>query len=155
MAQVLALLLTVGILFITCRMSAGLFNPATRGPVMLLLKGPFSAAFWIFEIGLMSVIPIVVLLWAANNKSMRGVLTGSLMVLIGAFVMRYEFVVAGQVYPNIQEKLLSYTPTTIEVFIIIGVLGAFLLVYTLGEKFLPLNERGISMRNDKCISLQA
>ena len=140
MAQVLALLLAVGILFITCRMSAGLFNPETRAPVMLLLKGPFSAAFWIFEIGLMSVIPILVLLWAAKKESIRGVLTGSLMVFIGAFVMRYEFVVAGQIYPNIKEKLPSYTPTIIEVFIIIGVLGAFLLVYTLGEKFLPLKD---------------
>jgi molybdopterin-containing oxidoreductase family membrane subunit len=140
MAQVLALLLTVGILFITCHMSAGLFNPATRASVMLLLKGPFSAAFWVFEIGLMSVIPILVLLWAAKKESIRGVLTGSLMVFIGAFVMRYEFVVAGQVYPNIKEKLPSYTPTIIEVFIIIGVLGAFLLVYTLGEKFLPLKD---------------
>jgi Ni/Fe-hydrogenase subunit HybB-like protein len=54
--------------------------------------------------------------------------------------MRDEYVVAGQVYPNLKEKLPSYTPTIIEVFIIIGVLGAFLLVYTLGEKFLPLKE---------------
>jgi molybdopterin-containing oxidoreductase family membrane subunit len=140
MAQVLALLLAVGILFVTFRLSTGLFNTSSLGPVMLLLKGPFSTTFWIFEIGLMSVIPIVVLLRAANKESIRGVLTGSLMVLIGAFVMRYEFVVAGQVYPNIKEKLPSYTPTIIEVFIIIGVLGAFLLVYTLGEKFLPLKE---------------
>ncbi|UCD91003.1 MAG: polysulfide reductase NrfD, partial [Desulfobacterales bacterium] len=140
MAQALALLLTVGILFITFRLSTGLFNPLNFGPVMLLLKGPFSVFFWIFEIGLMSIIPIVVLLWAANKKSIPGVLTGSLLVLIGAFAMRYEFVVAGQVYPNIKEMLPSYTPTIIEVFIIIGVLGAFLLVYTLGEKFLPLKD---------------
>ena len=140
MAQLLALLLAIGLLFITYRLATGLFNPISRGPVMLLLKGPFNAAFWSFEVGMMSVLPVFVFIWAANKKSLKGVLTGSLMVLIGAFVMRYEFVVAGQVYPNIKAGLPSYLPTIMEVLIIGGVFGAFLLVYTLGEKFLPLKE---------------
>jgi Ni/Fe-hydrogenase subunit HybB-like protein len=54
--------------------------------------------------------------------------------------MRYEFVVAGQVYPNIPQGLPSYWPTIMEVFLFIGVFGAFLLTYTLGEKFLSLKE---------------
>jgi len=65
------------------------------------------------------------------------------MVLTGAFVMRYEFVVAGQVYPNIKEGLPSYLPTMMEILIIVGVFGGFLLIYSLGEKFLPLKEGGL------------
>jgi len=63
-----------------------------------------------------------------------------LLVLVGTFVMRYEFEVAGQVFPNIKEGLPSYWPTLMEVFIIGGVIAAFLLVYTLGEKYLSLKE---------------
>jgi len=140
MAQVLAVVLAVGLLLITYRLASGLFDPASRGPVMLLLKGPFSIGFWIFEVGIMSVLAVFVLLWAAGRKSLNGVLTGSLLVLIGTFVMRYEFVVAGQVFPNIKEGLPSYWPTLMEVFIISGVIAAFLLTYTLGEKFLSLKE---------------
>lgn len=140
MAQVLAVVLAVGLLLITYRLASGLFDPASRGPVMLLLKGPFSIGFWIFEVGIMSVLAVFVLLWAAGRKSLNGVLTGSLLVLIGTFVMRYEFVVAGQVFPNIKEGLPSYWPTLMEVFIIGGVIAAFLLVYTLGEKYLSLKE---------------
>ncbi len=140
MAQVLALILAVGFLLIIIRLATGLLNPASRGPVMLLINGPFSIGFWGFEVGLMSVLPIYVFIWAAEKKSLNGVLTGALMVLIGTFVMRYEFVVAGQVYPNIPLGLPSYWPTMMEVFVIGGVIAAFLLVYTLGDLFLSLKE---------------
>jgi Ni/Fe-hydrogenase subunit HybB-like protein len=141
MARVLALLLAVSLLLITCRLALSLFDPASRGPVMLLLKGPFSLGFWGFEIGLMSVLPVPVLLWAAKRKSLGGTLTGALMVLVGAYVMRYQFVVAGQVFPNIREGLPSYLPTIMEIFVISGVFGIFLLIYTLGERFLSLQEK--------------
>ena len=91
----------------------------------------------------MSILPGLVLLWAAVKKKLNGVLLGALMVLVGAFVMRYDFVVAGQVFPNVREGLPSYLPTTTECFMILGVFSAFLMVYSLGEKFLPLREKGI------------
>ena len=88
----------------------------------------------------MSVLPIYVFIWAAEKKSLNGVLAGALMVLIGTFIMRYQFVVAGQVYPNIPQGLPSYWPTLMEVFVIGGVIASFLLVYILGEMFLSLKE---------------
>ncbi len=96
----------------------------------------------------MSVLPGFLLVIAARKKSLGGVLAGSLMVIIGAFVMRYLFVVGGQVYPNAFPRLSSdlptilpsYLPTMMEVFLIGGIISSFLLVYTLGEKFLPLKE---------------
>ena len=140
MAQALAVVLAVGFLLMIFRLAAGLLEPATRAPSMLLLNGPFRLGFWSFEVGLMTVIPIFILVWAAEAKSLNGVLTGSLICLIGTFVMRYEFVVAGQVYPNIPQGLPSYWPTIMEVFLVIGIFGAFLFTYTLGEKFLSLKE---------------
>jgi molybdopterin-containing oxidoreductase family membrane subunit len=140
MAQVLALILAVGFLLIILRLASGLLEPASRGPVMLLINGPFSIGFWGFEVGLMSVLPIYIFIWAAEKKSLNGVLVGSIMVLIGTFIMRYNFVVAGQVYPNIPLGLPSYWPTLMEVFVISGVIASFLLVYILGDIFLSLKE---------------
>ncbi len=140
MSQVLAVLLAVGFVLTSYRLVSGLFNPASRGAVLLLLKGPFSPAFWIFEVGFMYVIPAFILLYAVSKKKLGGVLSGSVMVLVGAFVMRYDFIVAGQVYPNIKEGLPSYMPTLMESFLILGIFAGFLLVYTIGEKILPLKE---------------
>lgn len=140
MSQVLAIVLAAGLLLTTYRMATGLFDPASRGPVLLLLNGSFSPCFWIFEVGFMSVLPVFVLIRAARKKSLVSVLAGSLMVLIGTYVMRYLFVVAGQLYPNIPEGVPSYWPTNMEAFLVGGVFAAFLLIYTLGEKFLSLKE---------------
>ncbi len=62
------------------------------------------------------------------------------MVLVGVYVMRYDFVVTAQVYPVIKNGFPSYLPAFMEVLFIGGVLGALFLTYVLGGKFLPLKE---------------
>ena len=140
MAQVLALLLSVGLLFTAYKMGFGLLNPEKAKPIMLFLKGPFSLAFWLFEIAIGTVLPIPILLYAVSRRKIAGVLVASIMVLVGVYVMRYDFVVAAQVYPVIRTGLPSYLPTFMEVLFIGGVLVALFLTYILGEKFLPLKE---------------
>ena len=56
--------------------------------------------------------------------------------------MRYDFVVAGQIYPIFNNIPLPATvvPTLMEIFVIAGIFGGLLLVYTLAVKFLPLKE---------------
>jgi len=108
---------------------------------MLFLKGPFSLGFWLFEIAIGMVIPIFILLYGARKRKTGGILVASVMVLIGYFVKRYDFVVASQVYPVIKNGLPSYFPAFMEVLLIGGIVGAFLLTYTLGERFLPLKEK--------------
>jgi Ni/Fe-hydrogenase subunit HybB-like protein len=143
-AEVLALLLSIGLLFITYKMGHGLFEPAKAKTIMLYLNGPFSIAFWLAEIAVGIVLPILILLYATRQRKINGILAASIMVLVGYFVKRYDFVVAAQVYPLIkkQHPLVSYRPTFMEMLLIGGILGAFFLVYTLGAKYLPLKEGG-------------
>jgi molybdopterin-containing oxidoreductase family membrane subunit len=142
MATILAVLLSVGLLFTTYKMTHGLFEPAKAKTIMLFLTGPFSLAFWLFEVAIGIVLPIWILLYAARHKKITGVLIASIMVLMGYFVKRYDFMVATQVYPLIhrQTPLPSYIPTFMEMLLIGGLLGTLFLVYTLGVRFLPLKE---------------
>jgi len=142
MAEILALFLSVGLLLTAYKMGHGLFEPVKAKTIMLFLNGPFSKAFWMFEIGIGLVLPIFILLYAARRKKIAGILISSVMVLAGYFVKRYDFVVASQVYPFIkkQHPLSSYVPTLMEVLLVGGIIGAILLTYTLGVKFLPLQE---------------
>ncbi len=125
-------------------MGHGLFEPAKAKTIMLFLTGPFSPAFWLFEIVIGIVLPIVILLYAARQKKITAVMVASIMVLVGYFVKRYDFVVGSQVYPLIKKQgpLSSYLPTFMEVLLIGGLLGTLFLIYTLGVKFLPLKEQG-------------
>jgi molybdopterin-containing oxidoreductase family membrane subunit len=140
MAEILALLLSVELLFIAYKMGHGLFEPLKAKTIMLFLNGPFRQAFWLFEIGVGIVAPIGILLFAVRQRQITGILLASIMVLVGYFVKRYDYVVASQVYPVIKNGLPSYLPTFMETLLIAGIIAAAFLTYTLGEKFLPLKE---------------
>lgn len=140
-ADILALLLSVEILFISYKMGHGLFDPIKRKTVLLLLKGPYSPAFWGVEIFVGLVLPIVILLYSIKKERTTGLMVASSMVLIGYFVKRYDFVTAAQVYPAIKSGLPSYLPTLMETLLIAGIIAGVFLAYTLGEMFLSLNEK--------------
>ena len=140
MGEILALLLSVELLFMAYKMGHGLFDPVKGKTILLLLKGPFSPAFWTFEIAVGIILPILMLLYATRQKKTTGVMAAAVMVLIGYFVKRYDFVVASQVFPVIKRNLPSYLPAFMEVLLIIGIFGGLLLAFTLGEEFLPLKD---------------
>ncbi|MBW1723852.1 MAG: polysulfide reductase NrfD, partial [Deltaproteobacteria bacterium] len=83
MAEILALLLSVGLLFTAYKMGHGLFEPAKAKIILLFLNGPFSQSFWLFEITIGFVLPILILLYAARRRKIAGVLGASIMVLAG------------------------------------------------------------------------
>ncbi|MBI4654651.1 MAG: polysulfide reductase NrfD [Nitrospirae bacterium] len=147
MAKIFALLLSVGLLFTTYKLTSGLFDPVKAKSIMLLIKGPFSFPFYLFEVAIGTVLPIFILLYSTRKENIAGVLTASIMVLVGVFVMRYDFVVVAQVYPlfnpmgkDALEIIPSFFPTLMEIFVIAGIIAGCLLVYTLGVKYLPLKE---------------
>ncbi len=62
------------------------------------------------------------------------------MVLMGIFAIKYNFVVASQIFPVLKDGLPSYTPTLMEFMLIAGIFSGCFLVHTIGERFLPLDE---------------
>jgi len=141
MSNMFAILLSVGLLFMTCKIVYGLFDPVKAKSVQLLLSGPFSISFWLFEIAIGMIIPILLTLYALKKEWFGGLLMASVMVLVGLFIMRYDFVVSGQIYPIFKENALpSVIPTVMEFFVIGGVFGGLLLAYTLAVTYLPIEE---------------
>ncbi len=147
MGKIFALLLCIGLLFTSYKLGYGLLNPTKAKSIMLLLNGPFSLPFWLFEFAIGSLLPIIILLYSAYKEKIGGLLTASIMVLVGVFVMRFDFLVVGEVYPMFSpmgqdavELVPSFFPVLMEILLIAGLFGALFLSYTMGVKFLPLEE---------------
>lgn len=138
MGRLLALMLSMGLLLNAWRVFSSINNPEMVDSMMLLLSGPFSLSFYVFEILLGTIIPVIVLL--SPKVTVRGIFISSLLVITGLFVMRYNFLTAGQVLPVLKEGLPSYSPTFFEIVITLGITALFALLYTFGVKFLPLKE---------------
>lgn len=138
LGKLLGLMLSVGLLMTAWRILLSVNDPAAIDSAMLLLNGPFSFSFYIFEMLLGTIIPIAILI--SPKVTERGIFASSLLVVIGLFVMRYNFLTAGQVYPGLSDKLPSYLPTFFESVIVMGITAFFALFYSLGARLLPMRE---------------
>ncbi len=147
MTKIFALLLSAVLLFTSYKLGFGLLDPIKAKSIMLLIKGSFSVSFWLFEIVIGILLPIFILLYSAKKEKTGGVLIASIMVLVGVFFMRYDFVITAQVYPIFSPMgkdalglIPSFFPTLMEIFVVAGIIAACLFAYTMGVKYLPLRE---------------
>lgn len=63
--------------------------------VLLILNGPYAAAFWVFVVGIGIVIPLIIQLLAVNHK-IRHTPIAPIMVIVGGLILRFVIVDAGQ-----------------------------------------------------------
>lgn len=112
-----------------------------QSALMALLSGPLSLKFWLLQIVVGLVIPLVFLLKAGYSN--KNVFTASVLAVIGLLFMRVNFVIVGQITPlwsNSESPVYnSYTASWTEWSIIIGAIGLTIFLYLLGEQKLNLD----------------
>ncbi|MBI5869990.1 MAG: polysulfide reductase NrfD [Actinobacteria bacterium] len=105
-----------------------------------LLTGPYAFNFWVLELGIGMIIPLLLLIKSRGTNIGMMVLASTLMIF-GIFFMRYDLVVVGQVVPvqfemDVTEYpgLLSYMPSPHEILVVLGGIGLAGLIFLVGEK---------------------
>ncbi len=103
------------------------------------ISGPLSTNFWVFEIAIGLVFPII-LLSATKLNSIAAMSTAAIMTLIGQFVSRYDLVVGGQLVPQFSEirgipDYAAYTPSIAEMLVVLAGVGLIGAAFVLGERF--------------------
>ncbi len=101
---------------------------------------PYNIELWL---GLF--IPSLLMLVPSIRVTVWGKVTAGALLLIGMFAGRLEFVLSGVVRPLGQmaegrPEFISYMPTISEILVVAFSLSIMLLIYTLGERFLKLEE---------------
>ena len=112
---------------------------AGRTAAEALIYGPLAKQFWIFEVGVGLMVPILLLI-VTRLRSIFFLSACSLFALIGMFFARLNQVVAGQIVPEIfgQDQAISfvtYTPSIWEWLIIAAALGLAGLAFVQGERY--------------------
>ncbi len=142
LGQLLLLFLGIFLFFTIWKLVTAQYGriPEEFESVMVLINGPLSVPFWVGEILLGILIPIVILVYTRMQK-VWGITTASFLVILGMFVARYDFVVTGQLVPIIgRDGLWQYTPSVIEALSALGALSLCLLLYSLGNRLFPLED---------------
>jgi molybdopterin-containing oxidoreductase family membrane subunit len=106
---------------------------------------PYNFAFWVGEIIIGIVIPVILFLTPRFNRNPALLVLGGIMAAVGIVMNRWNVTVSGlfvplSYSPGTQYELPAgtYFPNLIEIGVAIGIIGYALAMLTLGIKYLPL-----------------
>ncbi len=140
-AKVMAFLLFLSGVAISWKIISSFVGGTEAGRIAAgsLLTGPLSTNFWVFEITIGLLFPLLILV-ASQMKSVQAMSTAALMVLVGQFFQRFDLVVAGQQVPQFLgydnlPTYFSYMPSLAELLVTMGGLGVVGAGFLLGERF--------------------
>lgn len=138
----LFLLLLLGLGYFTVvKVMGGFFPTMTNNPeaMALLVRGDFALKFWLGEVGLAVLLPLVLFFITKGENIMVLALAG-LSCLVGSFVLFYNLVIVGQLVPHYQHyhivdlpQYYPYSPSLHEIMISVGVTFFFLTAFVFGE----------------------
>jgi len=152
-SKILGLLLGIMIVFEIIKIIASTYGmpPEKYEAMKVLLNGELSFNFWFFEVMLGMIIPFLIIIFTKGNN-IKATLVASISAVIGSFFMRYDLVIAGQLYPmraatpgaGVQgataNGFVTYVPSFTEIAIVIGAISFCCFLYLAAERFLNLNE---------------
>lgn len=116
---------------------------------ILLDGGVYTLLFWVFQVGLGSIVPLVLLFHPAFSANRRTIAMASVLVIIGGLAQVYVIIVGGQAFPLIlfpgmettssffDGEVHAYVPSLYEVILGVGGVAMALLMVALAVKFLP------------------
>lgn len=118
-----------------------------REGTMFLFTGPYWWLFWVFQIGMGLIIPLVILFHPKAGQSVKGVVIASISVAIGVLGERAALVIPGtaqvqQIYPGNIEGVWGsagvFPITFWETALALGIIALVTLLFVLGLKYLDI-----------------
>lgn len=143
----LTIVLAVTMLVVAWDTAWGLYGnvPGLSDATGAILVGPLALPFWIVRVLLGLAVPLVLLV-NPGTRTPAGLFAASCLAFVGLFADRAIFVFAGQVAPGtavagvLSSPYASYTPSLVEISVVVGAFAFIALVYTLAERHLPMGE---------------
>jgi Ni/Fe-hydrogenase subunit HybB-like protein len=123
---------------------------------LLLHGGIYTFLFWVVQIGIGSILPLVMLFHPVWSQSRRVIAAASGLVIAGGFAQLYVIVIGGQAYPldlfpgyDVSSSfydgvVAAYTPSLVELMLGVGGTAFALLLLAVVIKFLPILPTGLS-----------
>jgi len=122
---------------------------AFHGATMALLSGPLAIPFWVRLFGGLA-IPLV-LIALPVTRTVTGTGIAAALAFVGVIVDRLLFVSAGQIIPTtavggvVSETYVAYTPSLVEISIVVAAFAFVAFFYTLAERYLDLRESEVHL----------
>ena len=120
---------------------------------LLFSKNIYTFLFWFCQIGIGTLLPLIILYNEKLSKSSFGVLLASTLVIFGSFTMLYIIIISGQAYPLdlfpgytetssfYDGAIAAYTPSVYEIMLGLGGVGISAAIYIFAIMILDFTPR--------------
>jgi Ni/Fe-hydrogenase subunit HybB-like protein len=106
---------------------------AYRGALPAIFSSGKASVFFILEIAVGAIVPIVLYAQKSIRQSVNGLLLASGCVIAGTVMNRFNVNFFAQAGPNT-----SYFPSVVEILITVGLVALMILLYRLAVTYLPV-----------------
>ncbi|MEH7011813.1 NrfD/PsrC family molybdoenzyme membrane anchor subunit [Neobacillus niacini] len=106
-----------------------------------MMASDLSWSFWGVQMFLGAVVPLTIVFWKKTNQNINALLVAAILIVVGIIGVRFNIVVPSLVVPVFHELPWGdYFPTVKEWMVSVGVVAMGLLIYSIGELLLPIEE---------------
>ncbi|MBU5467581.1 polysulfide reductase NrfD [Virgibacillus sp. MSJ-26] len=106
-----------------------------------MMGSAYSWSYWGVQMGLGVVVPIFLVFFKKTSHNINALLIAAISVVIGIIGVRFNIVVPSQIIPIMEGFPASnYFPTIREWLVSVGIVAMGLLIFTIGDRLLPLEE---------------
>lgn len=145
----LAVALVASIVLLARSVLDGLLSTdaGAQGAALALVSGPLAVPFWARVVGGLA-IPLL-LIAVPRTRTVGGTAIAAALAFVGVIVDRLLFVIAGQIIPNttvggvVSDRYVPYSPSLVEISIVVASFAFVAFVYTLAERYLDLREHDV------------
>ena len=136
------------------------YDPGRNEGLHLTTGGPLSFNFWVMEMLLGIVIPMILLLWTRTRTDPFWRMLALLLVAIGVVVYRWDTNISGLlvVMPYVQNAAISYTsyrPSLVEWIAALGILGYGMAAFSLGVRYLRVVDHRLAGEAHETVKIEA
>jgi molybdopterin-containing oxidoreductase family membrane subunit len=126
--------------------------PGDVAPLIAAITGPFWYVFWIGQIGLGIVVPVVLLGWERTRRSPFWVGVAGLAIVLAFVGVRLNIVIPPLSVPEIRGLVQAvpsprmntvYVPSAMEWFLSIGIIGLGMALFAIGYNLLPVQAQAV------------
>jgi len=139
-----------------------LYGPQNHAFERFILMGGnvYSNLFWLMQIGLGSLLPLLLLYLPRLQQSLTSLVLACALTILGGFAQLYVIIVGGQAFPldifpgyRVESSFFdgvigSYCPSLWELLLGCGGVTAAVLIALLGVRVLPILPRSLPAEND-------
>ena len=138
--KLFALVIGISLMFVVFRAVITLWSNADG---LQAAHAMYRSPMFLFELLAGLLLPLVLMLNPATRNHAGMQLWSALLVAVGAFIGRYEYIVGGQLVPLFKgswvDGLIPYAPSLTEWMLVVAALALTLTFYALGERALRLD----------------